>query len=106
MKLLETAVRQRPNVRLKVESLPRGAPSRPCCPGATGGYAAVLVSHGEGKVPRERRPSGADRYGRVCLARRAAEEDAILPWSVIGTTDMDLLREEYERAFGGREEDP
>ncbi len=46
---------------------------------------------------------GIDTDGYVC---RDIPEDAILPWSVIGTADMDLLREEYERAIGGRERKP
>ncbi len=97
VKLLETAVRGMPNVRLKVESL-RESYLQALLSRATGGYRACWLPWQRGVPLRKAARAVRDRIRRVCL--RDIPEDAILPWSVIGTTDMDLLREEYEQAFG------
>ncbi|KAA0892228.1 radical SAM protein [Oryzomonas rubra] len=100
VKLLETAVRAMPNVRLKVESLRES-------------YLQALLSRGDRRLSglvaamaagsslkKAAKQCGIDTEGYVC---REIPEDAILPWSVIGTADREQLRKEYERAMGGVE---
>jgi len=100
VKLLETAVRGMPNVRLKVESLRES-------------YLQALLSRGDRRLSgmlaamaagcslkKAAKQCGIDTDGYVC---RHIPEDAVLPWSVIGTADTDMLRREYERALGGEE---
>lgn len=103
VKLLETAVRAMPNVRLKVESLRES-------------YLQALLSRGDRRLSgmlaamaagdslkKAAKQCGIDTDGYVC---RTIPEDATLPWSVIGTADMPMLRKEYERAMRGSEEKP
>jgi radical SAM superfamily enzyme YgiQ (UPF0313 family) len=97
VKLLETAVRGMPNVRLKVESLRESYLQALLCRGdrrLSGMLAAMAAGSSLKKAVKQ---CGIDTDGYVC---RDIPEDAILPWSVIGTADMGLLRKEYERAIG------
>jgi len=96
VKLLETAVRAMPNVRLKVESLRES-------------YLQALLSRGDrrlsGLVAAMATGSSLKKAAKQCgidtdgYVYRDIPEDAILPWSVIGTADMHLLRKEYEKTF-------
>ena len=97
VKLLETAVRGMPNVRLKVESLRESYLQALLSRGdrrLSGVLAAMATGNSLRKAAKQ---CGIDTEGYVC---RDIPGDAILAWSVIGTADMGLLREEFERAFG------
>ena len=97
VKLLETAVRGMPNVRLKVESLRESYLQALLSRGdrrLSGLLAAMAAGSSLRKAAKE---NGIDTDGYVC---REIPGDATLPWSVIGTADMGMLRKEYEQARG------
>jgi len=100
VKLLETAVRAMPNVRLKVESL-RESYLQALLSRGDRRLAVLLESMAAGKnLKKGARECGIDTERYVC---RHIPQDAILPWSVIASADMAMLRKEYLRAMGGEE---
>jgi radical SAM superfamily enzyme YgiQ (UPF0313 family) len=99
VKLLVNRLRPLSNVRLKMESLRES-------------YLQALLSHGDRRLS----PLLAEMAGganlkkavKVCgidtewYVQREIGEDEFLPWSVVGTADLSMLRREYERAFAER----
>jgi radical SAM superfamily enzyme YgiQ (UPF0313 family) len=100
VKLLEARIRPLSNVRLKVESLRESALQALLSRGDRR-LATLLVAMSEGanlkKAARECRID-TDWY-----AQREIAGDEFLPWSVIGTAEIDKLRQEYLRALPGKE---
>lgn len=103
VKLLESRLRPLSNVRLKVESLRES-------------YLQALLSRGDRSLAPllASMAGGANlrKAAKLCgidtdrYVQRDIAADEFLPWSVIGTADMDMLRREYERAFanfGGKQ---
>jgi radical SAM superfamily enzyme YgiQ (UPF0313 family) len=96
VKLLESRLRPLSNVRLKVESL-------------RGSYIQALLSRGDRRLSPliVAMAGGANlkKAAKVCgidtdrYVHSDIAENEFLPWSVIGSADMDMLRREYERAF-------
>lgn len=103
VKLLETRVRRLSNVKLKVESL------REC-------YLQALLSRGDRRLSPLliEMAGGANlkRAAKLCgidtdwYVHRTISENEVMPWSIIGTTDQDLLRREHDRAIAGGTEEP
>jgi len=96
VKFLESRLRPLSNVRLKVESLRES-------------YLQALLSRGDRRLSPLliAMAGGANlkKAAKLCgidtdyYVQRNIAEDEFLPWSVIGTADMGMLRREYERAF-------
>jgi radical SAM superfamily enzyme YgiQ (UPF0313 family) len=96
IKLLESRLRPLSNVRLKVESLRES-------------YLQALLSRGDRNLsPLLAAMAGGaslKKAARVCgidtewYVQRDIAEREFLPWSIIGTADMVMLRREFERAF-------
>lgn len=96
VKLLESRLRPLSNVRFKIESLRES-------------YLQALLSRGDRRLaPLLAAMAGGDnlkKAARQCVidtdhyVQRTISVDEILPWSVIGTAEMALLRREYERAL-------
>ncbi|MEI6206363.1 MAG: radical SAM protein [Desulfuromonadales bacterium] len=96
VKLLENRLRPLSNVRLKVESL-REAYLQALLSRGDRRLSPLLAAMGKGaNLKKAARECGIDTDWYV---QRDIAKDAVLPWSVIGTADMDMLRREYERAF-------
>lgn len=96
VKFLESRLRHLSNVRLKVESL-RESYLQALLSRGDRSLAPLLVSMSEGanlKKAAKLCEIDTDRY-----VKRDIEADEFLPWSVIGTADMAMLRREYKRAF-------
>jgi radical SAM superfamily enzyme YgiQ (UPF0313 family) len=96
VKFLESRLRPLSNVRLKVESL-RESYLQALLSRGDRSLAPLLVNMSEGaNLKKAVKLSGidTDRY-----VQRDIGEDEFLPWSVISTADMVMLRQEYERAF-------
>jgi radical SAM superfamily enzyme YgiQ (UPF0313 family) len=96
VKLLENRLRPLSNVRLKVESL-------------RGSYLQALLSRGDRRLSPMlvAMAGGANlkKASKLCgidtdrYVHRDIAKGEFLPWSVIGSADMLMLRREYERAF-------
>ena len=96
VKLLENRLRPLSNVRLKVESL-RGSYLQALLSRGDRRLSPLLVAMAEGaSLKKAAKLCGidTDRY-----VHRDIAEGEFLPWSVIGSADMLMLRREYERAF-------
>ena len=96
VKLLESRLRPLSNVRIKVESL-RGSYLQALLSRGDRRLSPLLVAMAEGaNLKKAAKDCGidTDRYVHRDLAK-----GEFLPWSVIGSADMDLMRREYERAF-------
>jgi len=98
IKMLERSFRKLPNVQLKVESL-------------KGCYLQSLISRGDRRsalllAEMVHTPS-LRKAAKICGidtdegVYRTIPFDEGLPWSMLASADMDLLKLEYERAFGG-----
>ncbi len=98
VKLLESSLKRLSNVKLKVESLRES-------------YLQALLSRGDRRLSpllvdmagganlkKAARSCGIDTDSYV---QRRIAADEILPWSIIGTADQELLRREYDRALAG-----
>jgi len=98
VKLLESRLRPVANVHLKVESL-------------KGCYLQALLSRGDRRcsallaemaagasLKKAAKTCGVDTDQLVC---RAIPLDETLPWGLLSSSDMSLLRYEYKRAFEG-----
>lgn len=102
VKLLESRLRRLSNVKLKVESLRES-------------YLQALLSRGDRRLsPMLVEMAGANlkKAARSCgidtgwYVGRTIAGDEFLPWSVIGTADLAVLRSEHDRAFAGGAELP
>lgn len=102
VKFLENSLRPLSNVRIRVESLRES-------------YLQALLSRGDRRLSpllvAMAEGSNLKKAARMCgidtdqYVLRDFMEDEFLPWSIIGTADMGMLRREYELAFaeiGGR----
>ena len=96
VKLLGTRLRPLSNVRLKVESL-RESYLQALLSRGDRRLAPLLAVMAEGRnLKQAAKACMTDTDGYVL---RDIAADGFLPWSVIGTADMDKLRREYHRAF-------
>jgi radical SAM superfamily enzyme YgiQ (UPF0313 family) len=103
VKLLETRLRPLSNVRLKVESL-RESYLQALLSRGDRRLAPLLVAMAEGaNLKKAAKACGINTDWYV---QRTVAEDEFLPWSVIGTAEMAMLRREYERALAGEGETP
>jgi hypothetical protein len=103
IKLLESRLRPLSNVRLKVESLRES-------------YLQALLSRGDRCLsPLLAAMAGGaslKKAAKVCgidtewYVQRDIAKDEFLPWSVIGTANMVMLRREFERAFAENDGKP
>jgi radical SAM superfamily enzyme YgiQ (UPF0313 family) len=100
VKLLERSFRGIANLHLKVESL-------------KGSYLQALLSRGDRRCSAllAEMAAGASlkKAAKACgidtdeLVYRTIPRDELLPWDLIGTADKELLRKDFERAFGENE---
>jgi radical SAM superfamily enzyme YgiQ (UPF0313 family) len=98
VKLLESRLKRLSNVKLKVESL-RESYLQALLSRGDRRLAPLLVAMAEGaNLKKGARLCGIDTD---CYVNRDIGRDEFLPWSVIGTAEMAMLRKEYERALGG-----
>jgi radical SAM superfamily enzyme YgiQ (UPF0313 family) len=98
VKLLEQRFRGVANLQLKVESL-------------KGSYLQALLSRGDRRcsalLAEMANGTSLKKAARACgidtdeLVRRTIPQDESLPWDLIGSADKELLRKDFERAFGG-----
>ena len=98
VKLLESRLRRLPNVKLKVESLRESYLQALLSRGDRRLSPLLVEMAGGAKLKKAAKSCGidTDRY-----VQRTIAADEILPWSVIGTAEMAMLRKEYERALAG-----
>jgi radical SAM superfamily enzyme YgiQ (UPF0313 family) len=100
VKLLEARLRPLSNVRLKVESLRESALQALLSRGDRR-LAPLLVVMAEGaNLKKAARECGVDVEWYV---QREIAGDEFLPWSVIGTAEMNKLRQEYLRVLPEKE---
>jgi len=100
VKLLEARIRPLSNVRLKVESLRESALQALLSRGDRR-LAPLLIAMSEGaNLKKAARECGINTDWYV---QREIEGHEFLPWSVIGTAEMNKLRQEYLRALPGKE---
>ena len=100
VKLLESRLKRLSNVKLKVESL-RESYLQALLSRGDRRLSPLLVAMAEGvNLKKGARSCGIDTDGYV---HRDIALDEFLPWSVIGTAEMAMLRREYERALAGGE---
>jgi len=98
VKLLESRLRRLSNVKLKVESL-RESYLQALLSRGDRRLSALLVEMAEGaNLKKAARSCGIDTGWYV---GRTIAGDELLPWSIIGTADLGMLRGEYDRAFAG-----
>jgi radical SAM superfamily enzyme YgiQ (UPF0313 family) len=103
VKLLESRLRPLSNVRLKVESL-RESYLQALLSRGDRRLAPLLVAMSEGaNLKKAAKTCGIDTDWYV---QRKIGEDEFLPWSVIGTAEMVMLRREYGRALEREGETP
>lgn len=96
VKFLETSLRPLSNVRLKVESL-RESYLQALLSRGDRSLASLLVSMSAGaNLKKAAKTCGIDTDWYVQREIAMAE---FLPWSIIGTAEMTMLRREYERAL-------
>lgn len=98
VKSLENRFRRIPNVHLKVESL-------------KGCYLQALLSRGDRRcaalLAEMVNSSPLKKAAKTCnmdldeLVYRTIPLDEPLPWGILESADVRMLRKEYERAFGG-----
>lgn len=98
VKKLEKSVRRMPNVRLKVESLKES-------------YLQALLSRGDRRLaPLLLEISKGSRLKKTAkeleidtdnYVYRNIPPDQILPWDLVGTSEKELLRREFNKAFAG-----
>lgn len=99
VKLLESRLRRLSNVKLKVESL-RESYLQALLSRGDRRLSALLVEMAAGaNLKKAARSCGIDTGWYV---GRTIAGDELLPWSIIGTVDLGMLRDEYDRAFAGR----
>ncbi|HIJ82099.1 MAG TPA: radical SAM protein, partial [Desulfuromonadales bacterium] len=101
VKLLESRLKRLSNVKLKVESLRES-------------YLQALLSRGDRRLSPllvEMAEGGklktcAKSYGlnTEWYVQRTIAAEEVLPWSIIGTAEMNQLRREYDRALAGSSE--
>lgn len=96
VKLLETRLRPLSNVRLKVESL-RESYLQALLSRGDRRIAPLLVAMSEGASLKK--AAKACRIDTDWYVQRTVAVDEFLPWSVIGTADIEALRQEYRRAL-------
>ena len=100
VKLLEGRLRRLSNVKLKVESL-RESYLQALLSRGDRRLSAMLIEMAEGmNLKKAARSCGIDTGWYV---GRTIAGDELLPWSIIGTADLGMLRREYERALAGGE---
>jgi radical SAM superfamily enzyme YgiQ (UPF0313 family) len=98
VKLLENRLRPLSNVRLKVESL-RESYLQALLSRGDRRLAPLLVAMSEGaNLKKAAKSCGINTDWYV---QRTIAVDDYLPWSVIATSDLVMLRREYERALTG-----
>lgn len=100
VKLLEGRLKRLSNVKLKVESL-RESYLQALLSRGDRRLSALLIEMAQGmNLKKAARSCGidTDRY-----VGRTIAGDELLPWSIIGTADIAMLRREYERALAGGE---
>ena len=98
VKLLESRLRRLPNVKLKVESL-RESYFQALLSRGDRRLSALLVEMAEGaNLKKAARSCGIDTDSYVL---RMIAGDELLPWSIIGTADLAMLRNEHDRALAG-----
>ncbi len=98
VKLLEARLRRLPNVKLKVESL-RESYLQALLSRGDRRLSALLVEMAEGaNLKKAAKSCGIDTAWYV---ERTIAGDEIMPWSIIGTAEQEMLRREYERAMAG-----
>jgi len=98
VKLLESRLRRLSNVKLKVESL------REC-------YLQALLSRGDRRLAplliAMAEGANLKKAAKICAidtdsyVQRTISGDGFMPWNVVGTAEMAILRREYERALSG-----
>jgi radical SAM superfamily enzyme YgiQ (UPF0313 family) len=98
VKQLESRLRRLSNVKLKVESLRES-------------YLQALLSRGDRRLsPLLVEMAGGANLKKALKScaidgdwyvQRTIAADEILPWSIVGTAEMTVLRREYERALVG-----
>ncbi|MDD5285967.1 MAG: radical SAM protein [Desulfuromonadaceae bacterium] len=96
VKLLESRLRPLSNVRLKVESLRESYLQALLSRGDRRLSPLLVAMAGGANLKKAAKLCGIDTD---CYVQRNIAEDEFLPWSVIGTAEMGMLRREYERAF-------
>ncbi len=95
VKLLESRLRRLPNVKLKVESL-RESYLQALLSRGDRRLSALLVEMAEGaNLKKAAKSCGIDTDEYV---QRTIAENEVLPWSIIGTSDLKMLRREHDRA--------
>ena len=98
VKLLESRLRRLSNVKLKVESL-RESYLQALLSRGDRRLSALLIEMAEGaNLKKAARSCGVDTDQYV---QRTIAADELLPWSIIGTADQAMLRNEYDRALAG-----
>lgn len=100
VKLLESRLRRLSNVKLKVESLRESYLQALLSRGDRRLSAMLVEMAGGANLKKAARSCGVDTDRYV---QRTIRGDELLPWSVIGTAEYDMLRREYERALPGGE---
>jgi radical SAM superfamily enzyme YgiQ (UPF0313 family) len=99
VKLLESRLKRLSNVKLKVESL-RESYLQALLSRGDRRLSALLIEMAEGaNLKKAARSCGidTDRY-----VQRTIAADELLPWSIIGTADRAMLRNEHDRALAER----
>jgi radical SAM superfamily enzyme YgiQ (UPF0313 family) len=100
VKLLEIRLKRLSNVKLKVESL-RESYLQALLSRGDRRLTPLIIAMAEGvNLKKAAKSCGIDTDWYV---QRTITADEILPWSVVGTAEMTLLRREYERALAGGE---
>ncbi|MDD2308410.1 MAG: radical SAM protein [Desulfuromonadaceae bacterium] len=100
VKLLESRLRRLPNVKLKVESLRESYLQALLSRGDRRLSPLLVEMAGGANLKKAAKSCGIDTNWYV---QRTIATDEILPWSVVGTAEMAMLRREYERALAGGE---
>lgn len=97
VKFLEAALKGIANVHLKVESL-KGCYLQALLSRGDRRLSGLLAMMAEGmNLKKAAKLGGIDTDALVC---RTIPGDELLPWSIIASGDAELLKDEYERAFG------
>jgi radical SAM superfamily enzyme YgiQ (UPF0313 family) len=98
VKLLEGRLKRLSNVKLKVESL-RESYLQALLSRGDRRLSALLIEMAQGTNLKKAAKScgiDTDRY-----VQRTISRDELLPWSIIGTADNEMLRLEHDRALAG-----
>ncbi|HIJ86542.1 MAG TPA: radical SAM protein [Desulfuromonadales bacterium] len=100
VKLLESRLKRLSNVKLKVESL-RESYLQALLSRGDRRLSPLLVEMAEGATLKK--AAKACGINTESYVQRTIAADELLPWSIIGTADQNMLRCEYERALVGVE---